>query len=148
MGPDRPGIRDTLRLPDAAVRALLFRAQLEADGPAAAAGRRASTRYIPPKHHPVLLELERPGEGAVVFRAALRNVSQGGASVLVGLFIHPGTPCHLTLRTVDSENLCIAAAIRRCVHVTGRVHELGLKFTQPLDQRLLATIVPDAADEA
>lgn len=64
-----------------------------------------------------------------------RNVSTGGASLLFGGFLHTGTPCQVTLRTLGGISEPVPGVVRRCRHVAGRVHELGIEFDRPVNPR-------------
>jgi CheY-like chemotaxis protein len=65
-----------------------------------------------------------------------RDLSRGGLSFLNNNFMHMGTRCTLQLITADNVGVEIQATVVRCRHVAGRVHEVGLRFDQRLDQPL------------
>lgn len=83
------------------------------------------------------------------YEVQVRNVSLLGASVLHGMYVPTGLRCRVIVLTPDREPVLIPAKVGRCRHVWGRVHELGLHFTEPCDLSGLAAglgvAVPEAA---
>lgn len=87
-------------------------------------------------------------EGAATrFVVRPRDVSESGLSFLHGSFLHPGRSCIVALKTVDGEHVIAHGRIVRCRCVRGRVHDVGMKFDQPVD---LASFIgpPKAAQPA
>lgn len=64
-----------------------------------------------------------------------RNLAKRGAAVLSGAFVHPGTTCHLTLRSLDGKARSLAGVVRWCRHVKARAHDLGVEFGAPINPR-------------
>lgn len=76
--------------------------------------------------------LQESGGSARTLKMACRNISCGGMSLLHNSYVHAGTKVMVRLGTstgtfVDSEGVIV-----RCQHVRGMVHEIGVKFTQPI----------------
>ena len=64
-----------------------------------------------------------------------RNLSTGGLGVLHGGFIHPGTACLVSMRTTTGKTRTHAGTILRCQYISGRIHELGIRFHQPINPK-------------
>lgn len=60
------------------------------------------------------------------------DLSDTGASVLLGKFIYEGTPCMVVLTTREGEPLQLPGRVAHCWHVRGRVHEVSIKFDDPI----------------
>lgn len=48
-------------------------------------------------------------------------------------FLYPGSIISATLRTRDGEQMSVTGKVVRCEHVSGRVHEVGVKLDQAID---------------
>lgn len=74
-----------------------------------------------------------------VVRVAARDISCGGMSVLHSGFVYPSTPCRLILPCTSGESnqLKVSGSVVRCLHMQGRIHEIGVKFDKPIDAKLV-----------
>jgi hypothetical protein len=95
--------------------------------------RRRHRRIAYPSAAPVPLEVQRHGEGFAPFLAAPRDISSSGVSLLIGMFMHPGADCAVTLKTLEGEPVRLGAVIRRCRFVSLKLHELGVRFNKEID---------------
>lgn len=103
-------------------------------------------RRVPyPTVTPVILDVQRPGEGITSFLVAPRNISSSGMSLLTGMFMHPGASCAVTLIGLDGTRIRIGAVIKRCRFVALRLHELGIRFNTDVDLTWFMA-KPDDAD--
>ncbi len=86
-----------------------------------------------------------PGGTIVFLKLACRNISRGGIGLLHNAYIHPGTKCSVTIPLVSGGLKEIVGKVRRCVHVRGTLHELGVAFDTSIDLRqyLDAAKTPD-----
>lgn len=73
------------------------------------------------------------GREVTKYRMMPRNISDQGICLLHGGFIYENTDVLIKLPTSDGEFMHVHSQILRCRHVTGRVHELGVKFRTPID---------------
>ncbi|MEM1422686.1 MAG: response regulator [Planctomycetota bacterium] len=64
-----------------------------------------------------------------------RNLSTGGVSFLHGGFLHIGTHCVVTLRTLKGQAIPAKGTVTRCVLRKGGVHEIGVRFETQVDPR-------------
>ncbi|MFI4896462.1 MAG: response regulator [Phycisphaerales bacterium JB059] len=83
----------------------------------------------------VTLELHHPGGTVVRLPVATRNLSNSGIAVLHSAFVHPGSACVVVLEHMTMGPVDVPGAVTRCEHIGGTVHEVGIKFTQPIDTR-------------
>ncbi|TVQ63392.1 MAG: response regulator [Phycisphaerales bacterium] len=81
----------------------------------------------------VKIELEQPSGGSVQLVVACRNISQGGASLLHRAYVHPNTACRISLPHRTHGHAELTGTIMHCQHLTGVVHELGVKFDEPIN---------------
>jgi hypothetical protein len=111
-------------------------------------GHRVGQRYSidPPKE--ITMDLQSDAFARKAYLVFARDLSSQGVSVLHGVFVAPNTRCLLTIRTLDKEPMQLPGLIRRCRLVGGRVHELGVKFDQPIDPRSFLDLCADEEGEA
>lgn len=83
----------------------------------------------------VILEITHPGGSTSAIKVVCRNISRGGVSLLHTTFIHTGSPCRVTIAKATGMPVILNGIIRRCTHRSGKVHELGVAFTEPIDLR-------------
>lgn len=80
--------------------------------------------------------VEFPDEGEETHATVVcRNISQTGMSFLTHRFVYPGTRCKIRLVSELKHVQMVSGAVKRCRYVKGTasVHEVGLKFDQPID---------------
>lgn len=85
------------------------------------------------RKHAVDIEVYQPSGGSVGFCVACRNISRGGLSVLHSSYMHVGTKCRVKMKHKVHGDQWIVAQVVQCHHVTGRVHNVGLKFLKEID---------------
>lgn len=79
------------------------------------------------------VEVYQPSGGSVNFCVACRNLSRGGLSVVHSSYMHVGTRCRVKMEHNTNGLMWITASVVQCRHVTGRVHDVGLKFDKEVD---------------
>lgn len=89
--------------------------------------RRKSTRH-PTRGEMTPMVVIQPGGGVGAFLVMMRNLSAGGLAVVHGGYLHPGTECRVLLARVEGPKVVLAGTVRRCRHVQGSLHEVGLEF--------------------
>lgn len=97
-------------------------------------GSGANRQYVrwPFRQPQVSLIVSHLGGSRCTIRVACRNLSCGGLSVLHSAFIHPGSRCEVELPHVDGRSKTVAGSIARCSHLSGIVHEIGIRFDEPV----------------
>jgi CheY-like chemotaxis protein len=80
-------------------------------------------------------EIVGPDGRAVVYLAPTRNISRDGASILLSHYVYRDTEVRLRLMTLSRRMHVVAAKVVHCRYIagTGSVHEVGLRFTRPVD---------------
>lgn len=87
----------------------------------------------PFRHVSLLLTLEHPGGSRTEVPVACRNLSRGGVGVLHNAFVHTGTRCSVSLPQPDGVRKSTRGQVVRCSHLHGLVHELGIRFENPIN---------------
>lgn len=83
----------------------------------------------------VNLVIEHSSGNKVNLPVATRNISRGGISILHSAFMHTGTPCEILLRLPGGNTQSVQGTVRRCAHLTGRVHEIGIQFKNQISTK-------------
>lgn len=90
----------------------------------------------------LIATLKHPGGTIITYLVRPRDLSSGGISFLHGAFVYPQTQCRFTLRGMDGLSMPVEGEVVRCRHVRGRIHEVGVRFNEPVDlQRFIAGCV-------
>lgn len=117
---------DLVRLPAAQRQRLLASMDDRAGGNAPKRCRKSARHATRGEMTPMIVL--QPGGNVSAFLVMMRNLSAGGLAVIHGGFIHPGTQCRVLLATVSGKKVVLVGAVRRCRHVRGVLHEIGLEF--------------------
>jgi len=72
-----------------------------------------------------------------------RNISTGGLACIHGGFLHPGTPCYMTLQTKGAGARTLQGSIVRCRHLERHLHDLGVQFAEPVDPSQFLIVAGD-----
>ena len=120
---------DTLRLPHGELRAILDRLDRAAGGAPSPEARRCD-RYRYNVREGLVLQV---GGATADFLVHPRRLSAEGVNFLHGSFLYPGTTGALTLRTTDGEQVLAAGKVIHCRCVHGRIHEVSLLFSRPIE---------------
>jgi len=80
----------------------------------------------------LVVTLEHPGGSVANYLVRPRNLSPRGVGFLHGNFVHVGSRCKLHLLRLDGTPQVISGAVVRCQHVTGLVHEIGVRLGQAI----------------
>ncbi len=93
----------------------------------------------------VHMKVRQAGGFERIIKVACRNLSSGGVSVLHNAFLHPGSPCALVLKDLRVGQTVVYGEIVRCSHWHGVIHEVGIKFREPINVRDFVQV--DALDD-
>lgn len=88
------------------------------------------------------LTIEHATGSKVVLPVATRNISRGGISVLHSSFVYPNSKCHITAELEDGRKLDMDGIVKRCNHIGGKVHELGIEFVEEISTKELLGLDP------
>ncbi|MGH7244236.1 MAG: PilZ domain-containing protein [Phycisphaerales bacterium] len=119
---------NTLGLSIADLAALLKRLD-EADG-ALSKNRRFKRRQF--RLASLDMEVHHTGGVPTRLNVVCRNISSGGAALLHNSFLHVGTKVILNFRNASRGNVSVIGKVAHCGHVRALVHQLGIKFDQPI----------------
>jgi len=120
---------NTLGLSIADLAALLKRLD-EADKAAASKNRRFKRRQF--RLASLDMEVHHTGGVPTKLSVVCRNISSGGAALLHNSFLHVGTKVVLSFRNATRGNVSVIGKVAHCSHVRALVHQLGIKFDQPI----------------
>ncbi len=79
----------------------------------------------------VMLESEQIGKRT--YALLPRNISRQGISLLHGKFVYKSTGCVLGLGALDGQVVPIRGRVVWCRLISGRIHEIGTQFDEPID---------------
>jgi hypothetical protein len=134
--------QDILRLKPADVAAILKTIEAKTK-PSVERDRRESPRlpYREAARVAVIVESEELGKRT--YALIPRNISRWGMSLLHGKFVYDGTPCVLGIKALDGQVVPVRGTIVWCRLITGRIHEIGVRFEEAID---LDEFVDSSAD--
>ncbi|MEM9372565.1 MAG: response regulator [Planctomycetota bacterium] len=81
------------------------------------------------------LTIDHPGGSRQTLVVATRNLSRRGIGLLHSSYMYPGTRAEVTFVSGDGTPIRVTGEITRCVHVSGRVHEIGVRFDDEISIR-------------
>jgi chemotaxis family two-component system response regulator PixH len=92
----------------------------------------------------IRMEVRHPSGAQSTLLYACRNISSGGISLLHSAYMHVGTRVIVHVPKPGGNTGLIAAPgqVVRCRHVRGSVHEIGVKFDQPVEIREVLDLDP------
>ncbi len=88
------------------------------------------------------LTIEHTSGSKVTLPVATRNISRGGISILHSSFIYPGSVCNITAEFEGGNKLEINGTVKRCDHLGGKVHEIGIEFDKEVSTKELLGLDP------
>ena len=129
---------DTLRISKRQWRDLLKQIDTQATSPfarqeASDNNKRVSKRHAYNTILGLMIQVVHPGGTSSYYLAKPRNLSTTGISFLHGTYLHPGTTTVIQLITLEKETVQIPGVVVRCRHVSGKAHEVGVKFDQQIN---------------
>lgn len=98
-------------------------------------GRRRKFVRWPFRRQALEVRVTHPGGNQVNIKVACRNISGAGLSLLHNTYLHPGSVCEVTLPNPRRGPQRVRGVIVRCQHRSGVIHEIGIRFDQPLSVR-------------
>lgn len=124
---------DALRISDAKWHELLDQIDQSADatGDKRSARRHERVAYRNMTYMIVSVRQDRVNKQKFLVRT--HNISQSGLAYLHGNYMHVGTCIELVMLHQTRGVARVLATVRRCTHLTGTVHHIGVEFDQPLD---------------
>ncbi|MEL7472041.1 MAG: PilZ domain-containing protein [Planctomycetota bacterium] len=80
-----------------------------------------------------IMHAEQADTVASTIRVAARNISAGGVGLLHRGFVHLGTQVRVHLPLAKQGLTPVPGGVRRCQHISGVAHELGVQFDENID---------------
>ncbi len=145
----QPNGSTNLRIPDQLVRAL-SEAVSRAEDTAENIRQRSERRRALPDTVRVIGQVDQIGGTSQTQVATVRDLSAGGLAMLWGTFLHPGTRCAFTIVATGTHEPLVHATAKvvRCTHLKGSVHDVGVKFDEPIDLQRVPGASPEAHEAA
>lgn len=97
------------------------------------------------RHQSLAVRILQPGGTEIETRMACRNLSKGGVGLLHRSYVHIGTTCVLKIPHPSKGEIEVRGRIIRCLHHSGMVHEIGVRFEQEIPLREI--MKPDPMQE-
>lgn len=119
-----------------------LRAEVELDAAAPEGASKREFKRWPFDRKPVRMELQHPGGALTTLSYACRNLSRGGISLFHSAYVHTNSKCVVTLPHPDRGEIKIPGRVVRVRHVSGKVHELGIRFDHAIDVRTILKLDP------
>lgn len=120
--------RKAVRLTPNQLRALLDRLDAASAGDGAGADQRRSRRLRYRSERVRVTILNGRGESLSSFYVPSRNLSAHGMSFVYGQMLPAGQQLDITLPLLDEGLAVVKATVKRCRHVEGMIHEVGIEF--------------------
>jgi CheY-like chemotaxis protein/HPt (histidine-containing phosphotransfer) domain-containing protein len=137
--PTQPA-RNTLGLSQAELARLA--AELDAAGGGPASQRRKFARW-PYRNPMVNCDFGAAGTDQRSLTLAARDLSATGISLLHSAYAHTQARCAVHLPNLNSgQTVVVPGVVVRCRHVRGSIHEVALRFDQPINARDFVRIDP------
>ena len=131
-GPKQQPTIDTLRMSEGDTESILNRRDGQSQTPDGC-DHRKDTRHRYRTETDLVVTVCHPGGSIMRYAVKPRNISSSGVGFLHGSFLHKDTTCIVSLPTLAGEWIHAVGQVVRCVHVEGRVHEVGVLFRDPID---------------
>jgi len=80
------------------------------------------------------------------FRVIPMNLSGSGIGFLHGAFLYPGSVCDIMLTNLEGKAELVRGEIARCELAKGRIHQVGVKFAEPIEVSRFMTSETEAPD--
>lgn len=127
--PDTSSQSNSIRLDLSKLQKLLD--LLDAKEQPASQANRQFVRW-PFRHVCVPLTITHQAGSKSTIGVACRNISCGGLSVLHNAYVYPNSHCEISLPHCMGYNVEIPGKIARVSHLTGIIHEVGIKFKESI----------------
>jgi CheY-like chemotaxis protein/HPt (histidine-containing phosphotransfer) domain-containing protein len=82
----------------------------------------------------VIVAIKQAGAAQSYF-VTPRNISTTGVAFLHGGYVHIGSPIAVAMRDLNEQLRTMQGRVVRCVHVQGRLHEIGVQFAEVINPK-------------
>jgi CheY-like chemotaxis protein len=90
----------------------------------------------------VQLQLHQSAGQKITLPVATRNISRNGICILHSAYIHKGTDCSVLIKTDGNDPQLVPGTVKRCNHISGRIHEVGIQFDHMISTKDLLGLDP------
>ncbi|MBL4591059.1 MAG: response regulator [Phycisphaerales bacterium] len=90
----------------------------------------------------VVLTIENAGGSTVSIPVVAKDISRGGISLLHSAYVYPDSKCTVSFKVPDGRTFHVKGRIARCMHIGGKVHEVGIAFDEQVSTRDLLGLDP------
>ncbi len=90
----------------------------------------------------ILVDMQQPGGTVTSLRYVCRDLSGSGVGILHGSFVYPGTRCIVHVPHPIKRFVPVPGVVARCRLMQRHIHEVGIKFRQPLSVREFVNVDP------
>ncbi len=112
------------------------------------ANKRSSARLGLPAGYTIIGVFSNPGGQSPPIVLSVRDISNGGMGIMHANFVHVGSGCSFALVGPNRKLILrINGEVVRCTHYRGNVHDIGIKFTEPVKLELYIPAL-QASEEA
>lgn len=107
--------------------------------------KRAEARHDASRLPDITIEVRGPSGDVQSHTVPPVDLSPNGMAFLHCSFLYPGSTICATLRTRDGEQMSVTGKVMRCEHVSGRVHEVGVKLDHAIDPTALGARLEESS---
>ncbi len=109
--------------------------------------RRKDPRFALPDTAVIVDELCQQGAPTQRVLITGRDIGRGGMGFLHNGFLQPGTLCRFAFADADRNAVCErSGVVCRCEYVRGMVHDIGVRFDEPMPITALMQLINRAGD--
>jgi hypothetical protein len=123
---------DSLRLTDAQWLALADRLDGEAASHSVGNERRRHERVAYRSVIRLAIAVEHPSGDKQKYLVRSHDLSASGIGFFHGSYMHVGTKIILLMTHRQTGARCVVGVVRRCAHVSQRIHKVGVEFNEPI----------------
>lgn len=95
----------------------------------------------------VPVRIDHPNGSTATVLAPTRNISCGGMSLLMTSFLHVGTAVTVGLPDLKGGHKACAGKVAFCRFIGGKVHEVGVSFTEVIDTNEFCVLDPERSGQ-
>ncbi|HEX2838971.1 MAG TPA: hypothetical protein VHN77_12690 [Phycisphaerales bacterium] len=112
------------------------------------AGKRSIARLGLPTGYTIIGVFSNPGGQSPPIVLSVRDISNGGMGIMHANFVHVGSGCSFALVGPNRKLIVkVQGEVVRCTHYRGNVHDIGIRFTEPVKLELYIPAL-QASEEA
>jgi hypothetical protein len=107
--------------------------------------RRRNERLPHRVHEGLVVTFSRTDGADAHYLVHPRNISRGGMGFLHEAYLQPETECRVSLYAVNEGTIEVSGRVVDCRRISGRLHEVGVAFSEPLNLARVKVTPAEAA---